>query len=73
MVERKTKRNGISIMDSILTIEFARKWEAAWNRRDVDAVLKHFHENAVFSSPIAKDIGFVEDGVVSGKDPLRGY
>ncbi|HEV2299351.1 MAG TPA: nuclear transport factor 2 family protein [Candidatus Acidoferrales bacterium] len=59
--------------DSINAIEFAREWEAAWNRRDVEAVLKHFHEDAVFTSPVAKHIGFAKDGIVNGKDALRRY
>ena len=60
-------------MNRMNAIEFAREWEAAWNRRDVEAVLKHFHEDVVFTSPVAKQIGFAEDGVVKGKDALRRY
>jgi len=52
---------------------FGREWEAAWNRRDVEAVLKHFHPDAVFASPIAKQIGFSDGGVVKGKSALRRY
>jgi ketosteroid isomerase-like protein len=61
------------MMGSINAIEFGREWEAARNRRDVEAVLKHFHEDAVFTSPVAKHVGFAEDGVVNGKDALRRY
>ena len=32
---------------------FAEEWAAAWNRRDVDAVLAHFHDDVVFTSPVA--------------------
>jgi len=60
-------------MNDMNAIEFAREWEAAWNRRDVEAVLQHFHEDVVFTSPVAKQIGFAEDGVVRGKDALRRY
>lgn len=60
-------------MDHVNAIEFARAWEAAWNCRDVDAVLKHFHEDVVFTSPVAKQIGFAEDGIVNGKEALRRY
>lgn len=60
-------------MHDINATEFARQWEAVWNRRDVEAVLKHFHEDVVFTSPVAKQIGFAEDGVVNGKDALRRY
>ena len=61
------------MMDEIDAVAFAREWEAAWNRRDVEAVLKYFHEDAVFTSPIAKRIGFAPDGIVVGKDALRRY
>ncbi|MGH9618025.1 MAG: nuclear transport factor 2 family protein [Acidobacteriaceae bacterium] len=60
-------------MDNVNGLEFAREWEAAWNRRDVEAVLQHFHEHAIFTSPIAKDIGFAADGIVRGKDAIRRY
>ena len=61
------------MMNSVNAIEFTCEWEAAWNRRDVEAVLKHFHEDVVFTSPVAKHIGFAEDGIVNGKDALRRY
>jgi len=32
---------------------FAETWIAAWNRRDVDAVLAHFADDAEFVSPAA--------------------
>lgn len=32
---------------------FAEDWLAAWNRHDVDAVLAHFHDDVVFTSPVA--------------------
>jgi ketosteroid isomerase-like protein len=61
------------MIDSVNAIDFGREWEAAWNRRDVEAILKHFHDDAVFTSPVAQNIGFAEDGIVNGKDALRRY
>jgi hypothetical protein len=61
------------MIDGLNSIEFSRVWETAWNGRDVEAVLKHFHDDAVFTSPIAKRIGFADDGVVKGKDAIRRY
>lgn len=52
---------------------FARTWAEAWNRRDVEAVLRHFADDARFTSPVAKQIGYAADGVVDGKDGLRRY
>src|SRR5579863_4666674 len=53
--------------------EFARHWEAAWNRRDVEAVLAHFAEDVVFTSPVAQQIGFARSGIIQGKSELRRY
>jgi hypothetical protein len=35
---------------------FAETWIASWNRRDVDAVLSHFAEEAQFVSPMARHL-----------------
>lgn len=60
-------------MNDINATEFAHQWEAAWNRRDEEAVLSHFHDDVVFTSRVAKQIGFAQDGIVRGKDALRRY
>ena len=52
---------------------FASAWVAAWNGRDVEAVLAHFHEDAVFTSPIAERLAIAPDGAVRGKEALRRY
>lgn len=36
--------------------QFAQDWIAAWNRRDIDAVLAHYAENAIFITPKAEAI-----------------
>lgn len=52
-------------------IENARSWIAAWNRRDVEAVLAGFHPDATFRSPIAeKTLGYAE---LTGVSALRDY
>jgi hypothetical protein len=50
---------------------FAAQWAEAWNRRDVEAVLTHFHDDVVFSSPTA--LAVVGSPVVRGKEALRAY
>ena len=35
---------------------FAEAWIAAWNRRDVEAVLAHYSEEAQFVSPVARNL-----------------
>jgi hypothetical protein len=52
---------------------FAEDWVAAWNRHDVDAVLAHFHDDVVFTSPVAARVMPDSDGVVRGKAALREY
>lgn len=52
---------------------FAQAWVAAWNDRDIEAILSHYDENIVFHSP---RIAQVQGGVaafVSGKADLRSY
>lgn len=49
----------------------AEDWIAAWNRRDVEAVLAHFAEDAVFVSPRAA--AMTGSAVVRGKTALRDY
>jgi hypothetical protein len=50
---------------------FAETWIAAWNRRDIDAVLAHFAEEAQFVSPVALD--FVGRPVLRNKKELEDY
>ncbi|HKQ98357.1 MAG TPA: nuclear transport factor 2 family protein [Candidatus Polarisedimenticolia bacterium] len=50
---------------------FADDWAAAWNRRDVEAVLAHFHDDVVFTSPTA--LAVVGAATVRGKAALRDY
>ena len=52
-------------------VEFARHWVAAWNRRDVDAVLAHYVEDAIFISPKAQS--FVGTTTIRGKKALEHY
>lgn len=52
---------------------FAAEWIAAWNARDLDAVLAHYADDIVFHSPriavvMAEPIAFV-----SGKPALARY
>jgi hypothetical protein len=52
---------------------FAQGSADAWNRRDVEAVLSHFHDDVEFSSPVAAQVLPGTEGVVRGKDELRTY
>lgn len=52
---------------------FVDDWLTAWNRHDGDAVLTHFHDDVVFTSPIAARVIADSKGVVRGKAALREY
>lgn len=59
------------IRDQKSATEFAVRWAADWNRRDVEAVLAHFNDDVVFASPTA--LAVVGAPVVRGKAALRDY
>lgn len=50
---------------------FAARWAAAWNRRDVEAVLAHFRDDIVFTSPTA--LAVAGAATIHGKQALRDY
>jgi ketosteroid isomerase-like protein len=60
-------------MDRAAAEEFAASWAKAWNAHDVEQVLSHFAEDAVFSSPVAAQLIDGSDGVLRGKAALRDY
>lgn len=54
-------------------VAFSEQWLEAWNAHDVEAVLKHFHEDVVFTSPVAAELLPETAGIVHGKSALRNY
>ena len=50
---------------------FARRWAGAWSRLDVEGVLAQFADDAVFVSPLAKQI--TGNARVVGKEALGAY
>ena len=60
-------------MDHEIARTFAAHWLAAWNSRDLEAVLSHFSDDVVFSSPMATQLCEGCDGIVHGKAALRDY
>jgi ketosteroid isomerase-like protein len=51
--------------------QFASDWADAWNRRAIEHVLAHFHEDIRFTSPTALVV--TGAATVKGKDALRDY
>jgi ketosteroid isomerase-like protein len=52
---------------------FAESWLDAWNTHDLERVLRHFADDAVFLSPFAARILPESDGVLRGKAAVRQY
>ncbi|HWU58717.1 MAG TPA: nuclear transport factor 2 family protein [Microbacteriaceae bacterium] len=52
---------------------FAESWLDAWNAHDLERVLRHFADDAVFLSPFAARILPESDGVLRGKAAVREY
>ncbi|MUM16558.1 nuclear transport factor 2 family protein [Mycobacterium sp. CBMA271] len=53
--------------------EFTQNWIAAWNAHDAEAVLAHFHDDAVFTSPYGAEVAPETGGVFRGKEAIRAY
>lgn len=56
-----------------MTDAFAVEWVAAWNRHDLDAILAHYADGVVFTSPFAARLTGDPAGTVRGKEALRAY
>ena len=54
-------------------MSFAEDWLEAWNRHDVESVLTHFHDDVVFTSPVAAQVVPDSGGLITGKAALRRY
>jgi ketosteroid isomerase-like protein len=51
--------------------QFASNWADAWNRRAIEDVLAHFHDEIEFTSPTAMAV--TGAATVRGKGALRDY
>jgi len=54
-------------------VELAARYYAAWNARDLDAIMALYADDIEFSSPYIAALGLAEDGVLYGKEFLRDY
>jgi ketosteroid isomerase-like protein len=50
---------------------FAAQWAEAWNSRNIEQVLAHFHDEVEFTSP--KALAVMGTATVRGKGSLREY
>ena len=60
-------------MDSTDATPFAAQWAQDWNSHDLEAVLSHFSDDVLWTSPVAAQIVEGSDGVLRGKEALRAY
>jgi hypothetical protein len=60
------------LMDQTEAQAFAEQWVSDWNAHDVDALLAHFTDDVVFTSPVAIRV-LGGDGIIRGKEALRKY
>ena len=58
-------------MTSNEALVFAEQWAQHWNTRDIEAVLAHFAERAVFTSPVALKV--TGKTTIHGKEAIRAY
>jgi hypothetical protein len=52
---------------------FAREWVDTWNQRDLKAILSHYAEGVVFTSPFIVKVMNDPNGTVKGIQKLRHY
>ena len=52
---------------------FATEWVAAWNAHDLDTIMSHYADELEFYSPVIKQMGVNEAGVIKDKAALRSY
>ncbi len=60
-------------MDSTDATRFAAQWAQDWNSHDLEALLSHFSDDVLWTSPVAAQIIEGSDGVLRGKRALRAY
>jgi len=59
-------------MDHDFAAQFVDRWVADWNAHDLDALLAHYRDDVVFTSPVAVLV-IGGDGIMRGKAALRHY
>jgi ketosteroid isomerase-like protein len=54
-------------------VGFSQQWVTAWNAHDIEAVLRHFHDDVAFTSPVVAKMLPDTAGIVRGKLALHDY
>src|SRR5262245_3999184 len=53
------------------TARFIQEWLEGWNLHDIDRIMAHYAEDAVFQSPSVVALGVSADGTARGKAAIR--
>jgi len=61
------------MVDQRFANRFAEEWIAAWNNRDMEAILSHYDENFEFASPLIIKVVGEASGRLKGKAAIRAY
>lgn len=61
------------MIDADFAQRFAREWVKVWNDHDLEAILSHYADDAVFHSPRIRMVTGRDVDVVTGKAELRAY
>ncbi len=51
----------------------AHEWIAAWNRHDINAILRHYAPDVEFTSPFVSTLSADASGTIHGRDRLQTY
>lgn len=51
----------------------AEAWITAWNRHDLDAILRHYASDVEFTSPFVTALSADASGTIRGRDALQAY
>lgn len=65
--------HAVEMLSADFTHRFVDRWVADWNAHDLDALLAHYTDDVVFTSPLAERLLPGSEGVVHGKTALRAY
>jgi ketosteroid isomerase-like protein len=63
----------MSMIDRDKAWKFAHEWLDAWNKHDVNLIMKHYDDNIEFCSPVVQKVLGDPKGVVTGINNLREY
>lgn len=61
------------MIDTQTALALGSEWVDAWNAHDLEAILRHYDDDVVFTSPYVVALGFDPSGTLHGIRTLRRY